>query len=1007
MKVIQMRIKRSLCIALASFLVSIWGIPVQASHHEPSVIINEFMAVNSTLTDVRPIPATNIYTRVDNKREYADWIELRNLSSKRIHLRDWSLTDDENNLTKWSFPSGVYIPAGSYLVVYASNKDVEKYGYPFEDDHGHLHTNFELSLPGEFLALVKPDGTTIEHSFADYPPQRGLVTYGVSAQSRHTEGYLAAATPSASNSALYSGMVEDVQFSVLHGFHDTPFALYLQCDTPGVTIRYTTDCSHPTQDHGTVYTQGIVISKTTCVRAAAFKTNLLPSTVKTQTYLFLDDVPGQATHPTNEKQVVPAGYPNRWISGGDNEPGDYQVDPDITDPKGRFGKQYAATFKQDLLSIPSISVVAPIEDLFGPTGIYVNESQDGTERRGSAELLDPNGTTSFTMNCGIRMQGGASEVAGGTTLNRWKCKKLSMRLMFRGLYGGRLRYPLFGSAGTDTYNTIVLDSRPQNSWLHSDSTQRRRGDYVRDQVSSDMQLALGGYACRGRPLHVYINGLYWGMYWMHERPDASFAASYLGGIKEDYDVIKHVYYNAIDGDNSEYLNLFKISSSQPDYVTAWARLQEMLDVNDFMDYMITNYYLGNGDWDHKNWYATYNRFDPNGRWRWHMWDGEHVMGEGERPWFGRPDNTGYRRTSRAPTGLHWDWIRNDEYRMRFADRVYQHFFNNGPLTPENFLALFNNLTDQIDRAIVGESARWGDYRRSTPYTRDNEWMTECQRLRQNYIPGRRDKVLKQFTGEVTQYPKDPPWYPRFDPPQLYVDDVLQYGGTVPADTQLILSSEIRTKIWYTVDGSDPRLPGGDINTTTAQLYSKPISLHLSTRIKARARGAQGQWSALYNATFGVTPVAENLRVTELMYHPESGATEFIELQNTGSEPIELTMVRFTDGVSFNFPSITLEPGDTIVVVEDTAAFSTKYPHFNGVIAGEYTGRLSNKSEAIKLTDATGQVVQQFTYQDTWFPSTDGDGYSLEITDALADLDQWNRQSGWRASSVRGGTPGSH
>jgi hypothetical protein len=1005
MNMVHFSSKWPFLIVILCLLLSSLGFGAEAPDPGAILVIHEFLAVNSNLTDVRPTPAVNIYTEVDGEREYADWIELKNRTTHTIDLGGWSLTDNPNDLVKWSLPTGVSIAAGDYLIVYASNKDAEKYGYPFVDDLGHLHTNFELSINGEYLALVRPDGHTIEHAYDTYPKQRGLVSYGIAVNASQQTGYLIGVTPGVVNTDIHEGLVDEVHFSMPHGFYDQAFSLVLSCLTPDAEIHYTTDNSMPTQTHGAVYTNPISINATTCLRAAAFKSGHLGSMVQTQTYLFLDNVPRQATTPSNGRQATPSGYPSQWVSGSKSTAGDYQVDPDIANPTGEFGDLYAATFKDDLLAIPSISVVAPIEDLFGATGIYVNKSQDGTERFGSAELLDPNGSEVFNVNCGIRMQGGASEVEGGTTLNRWKCKKLSMRLMFRGIYGGRLKHAVFGSAGADTFDTIVLDSRPQNSWVHSDSLQRTRGDYVRDQVSSNTQLALGSYACHGRPLHLYINGLYWGLYWMHERPDASFAASYLGGNKKDYDVIKHVWHNSIDGDNHDYLAMFALSPTSRDHVTAFEKLQQKLDVPDFMDYMITNYYLGNGDWDHKNWYATHNRFDPEGRWRWHMWDGEHVMAEGERGWFGRHDNTGYRITDRAPTGLHWDWIQNTEYRMLFADRVHQHFYHNGPLTPDNFLALFNHLTNQIDRAIVGESARWGDYRRPEgPYTRDNEWLTECDRLRNEYIPNRRDIVMDQFTGAATQYHKNPAWVPSIDPPEFYVDGVPQYGGYASAAAQLIMSSSARATIWYTVDGSDPRLPGGEINTPAASSYTSVISLAQSMHIKARSR-TSGEWSALSDATFGVTPVSENLRVTELMYHPQTADTEFIELQNIGGDAIELTKVRFADGVDFSFPSVTLAPGAVLVVVENEATFTAEYPGFSGTIAGQYSGRLSNSGETIELRDATDAVIQTFAYQDNWHPSTDGDGYSLTIVDPVADPSQWNHPNGWLPSSSQGGSPG--
>ncbi|MHC4440019.1 MAG: lamin tail domain-containing protein, partial [Planctomycetota bacterium] len=203
---------------------------------------------------------------------------------------------------------------------------------------------------------------------------------------------------------------------------------------------------------------------------------------------------------------------------------------------------------------------------------------------------------------------------------------------------------------------------------------------------------------------------------------------------------------------------------------------------------------------------------------------------------------------------------------------------------------------------------------------------------------------------------------------------------------------------------DPRLPGGAINTPAASSYTSVISLARSMHIKARARTG-GEWSALSDATFGVTPVSENLRVTELMYHPKTADTEFIELQNIGVDAIELTKVRFTDGVDFSFPSVTLAPGEVLVVVENEAAFAAKYPGFSGIIAGQYSGRLSNGGETIELRDATDAVIQTFAYQDNWYPSTDGDGYSLTIVDPVADPGQWNQPDGWLPSSSKGGSPG--
>ncbi|MEN6306783.1 MAG: lamin tail domain-containing protein [Anaerohalosphaeraceae bacterium] len=962
-----------------------------------SVVINEFMAVNSNISALKPLPSVNIYTIVAGEVSYDDWIELYNQTDTTVDLAGWYLTDDPAYLTKWQFPAGYSIAGKGYMVVYASNKDPLKYGYPFVDDLGKLHTNFELASKG-YLALVQPDGTSVEYEYLDYPKQRGFVTYGLTSDGQ--TGYLKDATHNQANSGIYEGEVADTKFSVGRGFYEQSQTVYLSCSTPSAVIRYTTNNSIPTETNGLTYDPAnpIVISTTTCLRAAAFKSDWLQSNVDTQSYIFLNDVIRQATNQNTGAQVVPVGYPTQWISNynGATVTGDYQMDPDVVNSTA-----YSATIKNDLKSIPTISVVVPVDQLFGTYGIYVDQSQDGSEREGSLELIDPNGVEVFNIGCGVKMQGGVGNITGdtgGTTLNRWKSYKLSFRLVFRGVYGGQLDYPLFGPDAADSYDTVVLDSRPQNSWVHSAEIQRTRGEYVRDQVASDTQIALGSYACHGRPVHLYLNGLYWGLYWLHERPDDSFAASYLGGDKEDYDILKHDYTNIVSGSNADYLAMFSLSATSPNAVTAFENLKQKLDVADFIDYLLANYYLGNGDWDGKNWYASHNRFDPAGRWRWHMWDAEHVIDDGSMAVV----NATTKNTSMAPTGLHQKWIANAEYRTLFGDRVHKHFFHNGTLIATNFASLFTNLTNQIDRAIVGESARWGDNRRAaTPYTRNNEWITEVNRLLNNFIPTRRDVVLAQLTG------KSPAWYPAVTAPEFRINYVNQYGGdiTVPSNLSMSIPAD---EVWYTLDGSDPRQAGGAVNGTAVRYLGQNITLNKSVQAKARARTSGGVWSALADAVFAAGPVRDNLRITEIMYHPTDPNLEYIELKNIGSVALNLNLVRFTKGVTHSFGDVSIEAGGLVLLVKDKTLFEAYYTQIPvGVSVIQWQeGLLDNAGENIELQDALGRTILSFAYKDSWYPLTDGDGFSLTIIDpANADVTLWGQKAGWRPSVFAGGAPG--
>ena len=243
------------------------------------------------------------------------------------------------------------------------------------------------------------------------------------------------------------------------------------------------------------------------------------------------------------------------------------------------------------------------------------------------------------------------------------------------------------------------------------------------------------------------------------------------------------------------------------------------------------------------------------------------------------------------------------------------------------------------------------------------------------------------------------------------------GEIAAGDSLTIQHTNGSGTVYYTLDGSDPRLPHfldpnngpqGEV-APGASMYTGAITLDGTTTVKARVLN-NGGWSALTHAVYSPASVRDSIRITEIMYHPMDAPAgnpdaEFIELQNIGDTAVDLTGVAFTAGVSFTFPSISLAPGAYIVVVLNTAAFESVYgPGIN--VAGEFGGRLSNGGERIVLEDALGNVIHQFRYRDDWHRVTDGEGHTLTIVDTGLDpITGWSDPSNWRPSSLSGGTPG--
>jgi hypothetical protein len=381
--------------------------------------------------------------------------------------------------------------------------------------HGLNHT----SDPSDFLVLPELDGL---HLFPD--------------QQRYFDN----PTPGQLNDVSSTvGFVEDTEFSVDRGFFDAPFQLAITSDTVGAQIRYTINGAEPTATTGLVYTGPITVSVTTTIRAAAFKPGHLPSNVDTQTYIFVNDVITQAAN-----GQAPAGWPTSW---GSNVV-DYGMDPDVVN-----NPAYSGTIRNDLKSIPSISLVTDLKNLFDPaTGIYANPREDGRawERPASIELINPDGSRGFQENAGIRIRGGFSRDTSNP--------KHAFRVFFRDEYGaGKLDFPLFGPDAAQSFDKFDLRTFQNYSWSYQADG---RGVFVRDQFSRDTQLDMGSNSTRGNFYHLYINGQYWGLYNTEERPEAAWAASYEGGTDENYDVIKveagPYTINATDGDMGAWTRLY-------------------------------------------------------------------------------------------------------------------------------------------------------------------------------------------------------------------------------------------------------------------------------------------------------------------------------------------------------------------------------------------------------------------------------------------------------------------
>ncbi len=945
-----------------------------------AITITEFLAATTSLAELR-----------DEDDDRQDWIEIYNVGDEPANLADFSLTDDLDEPRKWRFPP-VQLAAHSYKVVFASGKDRTP-------TSGNLHTNFQLNSSGEYLGLYRWDSPTAVIDFAPtFPPQRADHSYGLSGTG--VWGYFDDPTPGEANpsGAPFKGFVAEPTASRKRGvFAGGVGNIALSTLTDGAAIRYTLDWSEPSDRRGAVYTGPISSSASArkpsvVIRAIAYKDEYLPSAVVTFTYVVLEYVIEQAQNPID--------FPSTW-SGA--PAADYEMDPEVVNDDTEL-------LMDALTQVPSLSIVSELDNLFGEAnGIYLHPGNRGSawERSASVELLfADSGATGFHANCGIRIQGGASR-------NTSKSPKHSFRLLFKGDYGPtRLLYPLFPDTPVQSFDNLVLRAGYNNSWIHWDNNQRRRCLFIRDQFARDCLRDMGETTSHGRYVHVYLNGLYWGLYNLVERPNAAFAAEHLGGGEQDYDAMNHG--GLLDGYIDRWNQMYTIAGQGLATETQYQRIQEYLSVPNLIDYMIVNIYGYNDDWPGHNWYAA-GRREPAGQWRFYSWDAERILEVDKL----NSNKAGVSSSSKNAANLYGRLRANAEFRLLFADHLHRHFHNGGAMTPQACEDRLMARVAEIEQAVVAESARWGDYRRDVHsssngpyefYRRETHWYPAQTGPKEDryqggllpyYFPDRSDIVLNQFRG-IDLYPDV--GAPIFN----------KHGGTISPGFTLTMSRPSGTSgdIFYTTDGSDPRLYGSVDESETATRYTGSLLLNDPVRVRARIRSGQ-TWSAETDATFHIPRTLDVLRITEIMYNPADNGPidgdeyEFIELKNTGTQVLDLSGVTILSGVLFEFPEGTiLIPGGFIVIAGNSDAFAQLYPDVP--IGGTYRRNLSNSGDTIELRDPLGNLILSIFYHDgnsaSWLEKADGQGHSLVPVDVNGAGDL-NDPANWRVSSEFRGSPG--
>ncbi|MBM3847417.1 MAG: hypothetical protein FJ405_14190, partial [Verrucomicrobia bacterium] len=1005
-------------------------------------------AVNSVIAEdknfiISEFLANNQIGIVDDDADRSDWIEISNRGNLPATLDGWFLTDSASNLGKWRFPDGLSpIASKGFLLVWASSKDRTNIAAP-------LHTNFRLSSSPSFLALVNPQSNIVSF-FSPYPTQQRDISYGRDVNNPTITGFFTIPTPGRTNSTSGAGFAPQVLISLDSGVF-TNQSISLTMSAPSGVIRYTTNGSIPLTN-SPVYTTPLTFSGSAILKARVFPaqgSGLLPGPVEARNYVLLE------TNVVNFTSKLPI-----LVMSTSGRP----IGPDVVSGSPRV----EGTFLVMDTGLNGRSSFSGQPEFLGNAGyeIFGQTSSGFSKPPYRIEVHDAMGEDLDIPLLGLPAEADwklRNPFNDKTVMNDFLAYELfdlmgnySPRRRYVEVFvdtgGGKLRYPqdylgvmfLFESIKAGKNRVDIKRLGPLDTTEPDIS-----GGYIfkKDKPSpNDLDFTTVGGSNLGFPGQALK---------LHEpRPIELRTAPSSTRLTPSGS-------NQL-GSLVRYLNRMERAL----YTNNWLSLtgtnhySHYLDIDSFVDFhwlveftkqidgvrLSTYFHKDRGgkvkagpvwDWNLSFGNADYLRGgQTNG---WYYAEEDQGMSANEHIWLRRlingspnmgtllADGSG---NGPGPGG-------DPDFNQKIADRwgiLRTNLFN-----ATNLWGRIDKISSFLDESVARDL--WGKYRAEvvgvdlwpnpdgTGDGRDVDFAKPLfyRGTTANSIIGQMKKWVHGrylwIDGQFTR------------PPSLSAP-----GGRVTPGTTVTLTPATGTVLYYTLDGSDPRQPGGMV-ASGVMSNTSPVTLTIDENTWVFARAYRtGSWYRTWSPPESASYITSipGLRLTELMYHPAAPgladtnspeAFEFVEIANLGATSISLGGSRIRgevsfmfppitltpgvpnriplawNGVSFMFPPITLTPASRVVVVANTNAFRQRYPDPAIVVAGQYEGSLNNARGRIVFTGPAGESIHDFEYSDDWGKTTDGFGFSLVIRSENTSLEDWGHSSSWRAGSTVNGTPG--
>ena len=740
LRYLNMTMPRLLMLSIA--LAALFGLSgrTPTASAQPKLHINEILASNSSGIE-------------DEDGDTVPWIEIYNGGGGPVNMAFFGLSDDSGNPWRWMLPDTTLQP-GAFLLVFASGKDRATPGKP-------LHANFRVSRDGEPLSLTDVNGRQIDHvpptplpvdiSYGRYPDGTDnwmFFDHPTPGQPNRDEGFAQLLDPPvfSHNGGFYTGEF-DLSIGTGSGMVDASGSGQ-RTVASGVVIRYTLDGSEPDSTSpryngpmrirdrtpepnsiSTIPTSPPEIPlilgyqwkepreklfKGTVVRARTFREGNRPSPTVTHTY-FVD-------HRGNDRYHLPV------VSIATDSVHLFDYETGIYVP-GRFYD----------LGGPEDDKKKDEPHLFGN---YVQRGIEW-ERPASFELFEDTGERALAQDIGIRIHGGRSR----------SIPLKSLRLYARSEYGeSRFNYPIFPDLPYRDYNRLLLRNSGQDFF--------GRSTMFRDGFMQTLVSGLNFDTQAYRPAIVFINGEYWGIMNFRERYDEDYLARTWGVDPDNVDMLTwNMEVKA--GDSLHYSAMLDyIRDNDPADRSVYEHIQTLMDVDNYLDYLIAQMFVRNVDWPGNNidYWRLRTEWNPeappgyDGRWRWKVVDMDAGFGL-LNPWRVASFDMMRHMTNDKHEGFSNDpWstflirrlLRNEQFRTEFIRRSADYL--NTLFIPDHVISLIDRFEANLEPVIDEHIHRWGQIESKTRWHFNVERMRDFARNRPGYV---REHLMAFFDLEST------------------------------------------------------------------------------------------------------------------------------------------------------------------------------------------------------------------------------------------------------------------